>query len=124
MKVPYFVPWITKQDKNSITKALNQRWLTNGPLLQKFETKFQKFLNVKFAIGVGSVTHALHLSVRALGIGSGDEVIVPTFTFAATANSVIYSRATPVFVDVDQETFTIMPNEIKNENCKKIRPLN
>jgi len=123
MKVPYFEPWITKDDKTAVTKALNQRWLTNGPILQKFEKQFQDFLHVNFAIGVGSATHALHLAVKSLGIGLGDEVLVPTFTFAATANSVIYTGAKPVFVDVTPDTFTINTDEIKKKITKKTKAI-
>src|SRR3990172_2048747 len=90
MKVPFFVPWINKQDKDAINKALTQRWLTNGPLSQKFEEKFQKFLKLKYSLTTSSATHALHLSLRSIGIKQGDEVIVPTFTFTATADVVSY----------------------------------
>ncbi len=116
MKVPFFVPWITVQDKNSVLRSLNQRWLTNGPILTKFEKKISRFIGSKFGVGVGSATHALHLSVHSLGIGSGDEVIVPTFTFAATANVVKYCGAEPILVDVDQDIFTIGPKEIEKKN--------
>ena len=80
MKVPYYVPWITNNDKKRILKVLDQRWLTNGPVLQKFEDNFKKSIGTKFALGVGSATQALHLAMRSLNIGPKDEVIVPTFT--------------------------------------------
>ena len=123
MKVPYFEPWITDNDKKNIMKALNQRWLTNGPFLSKFENKFQNYINSKHALGVGSATHALHLSNRALGIGPGDEVIVPTFTFVATANSVLYCGATVVLADIDPSTFNISLKSIKNLITKKTKAI-
>ena len=123
MKVPYFEPWITDNDKKNIMKALNQRWLTNGPFLSKFENKFQNYINSKHALGVGSATHALHLSNRALGIGPGDEVIVPTFTFVATANSVLYCGATVVLADIDPSTFNISSKSIKNLITKKTKAI-
>jgi perosamine synthetase len=123
MKVPYFQPWVTDNDKKNVIKALNQRWLTNGPFLSKFETKFQNYINSKYALGVGSATHALHLSNRVLGIGPGDEVIVPTFTFAATANSVLYCGAKVVLADVDPFTFNISPESIKNLITKKTKAI-
>ena len=115
MKIPYFVPWISTADKKRVLQALQKRWLTNGPFLEEFESKFQKYIQTNYSIGVGSATQALHLSLRGLGIGKGDEVIVPTFTFAATANAAIYCGATPVFVDIDSDTFTISPKEISKK---------
>ena len=123
MKVPYFEPWITPQDRKAVQKALQQRWLTNGPLLKKFEKKVSSFINSKFASGVGSATHALHLSVRSLGIGPGDEVIVPTFTFAATASAVRYCGAKPIFADVDIESFNILPKDITKKITRKTKAI-
>lgn len=121
MLVPYFVPWITNQDKKSILKALNQRWLTNGPILKKFEKKIGHFIGTKYSIGVGSATQALHLTVKSLGIGPGDQVIVPSFTFVATANSVAYCGGTPILADVDKDSFNINPKEIMKKINKKTR---
>ena len=123
MKVPYFVPWINSIDKKNVQKSLEQRWLTNGPILKKFENKFGQYIGVKYSAGVGSATQALHLSMRALGIGPGDEVIVPTFTFVATANSVLYCGAKPVLTDVDNETFNISPKEIEKNITKKTKAI-
>jgi perosamine synthetase len=123
MKVPYFEPWITKDDKKAMTRILDQRWLTNGPTLHKFEDHFKRFIGTKFALGVSSATHALHLAMRALNIGPRDEVIVPTLTFAATANAVIYNGAKPIFVDVNDQTFTMSPERIKNSISKKTKAI-
>ena len=123
MKIPFYSPWITNQDKKAVSMALNQSWLTNGPNLKKFEEEICKFVGVKYAMGVGSATQGLHLCVKAFGIGSGDEVIVPTFTFAATANAVIYCGAKPIFADVDQDTFNISPKEIKKKLSSKTKAI-
>lgn len=123
MKIPFFIPWINKKDKNSVSRALDNRWLTNGPNLEKFENKIKNFVGTKFSAGVGSATHALHLSIRALGIGPGDEVIVPTFTFAATANCVRYCGAKPVFVDVDADTFNILTMQVNQKITKKTKAI-
>jgi perosamine synthetase len=123
MKVPYYVPWITKTDKSFVLKALNQRWLTNGPFLKKFEKKIQNFLKCKHTSGVGSATQALHLSLRALGVSKGDEVIVPTFTFVASANAALYCNAKPILVDVNSDTFTISPDEIQRKITKKTKAI-
>lgn len=123
MIVPYFKPWITKQDKKSVLNALNNRLLTMGPNLKKFEENIRRFIGSKYAVGVSNATQALHLSVKALGIGPGDQVIVPTFTFAATANAVIYCGAEPVLVDVDYETFNISLDSIKKNITKRTRAI-
>lgn len=123
MKISYFSPWINQKDKNSIKQALDNRWLTNGPLLEKFENKIKNFVGTKFSAGVSSATHALHLAVRSLDIGIGDEVIVPTFTFVATANAVRYCRAKPILVDVDSDTFNISIKEIKRKITKKTKAI-
>ena len=123
MKVPYFIPWITQKDKRAVVNVLNNRWLTGGPIVNKFEERISKFINSKFASAVGSATHALHLSVRSLGIGPDDEVIVPTFTFAATANVVSYTGAVPILADVDSGTFNILPSEIKKRISKRTRAI-
>ncbi|WP_052347441.1 DegT/DnrJ/EryC1/StrS family aminotransferase [Candidatus Nitrosotenuis chungbukensis] len=116
--VPFFVPWITKEDKKAITDALNSHLLTDGPKLRQFESAFAKLTGAKYAIGVSNATAALHLSIKALGIGKGDEVIVPDMTFVATANAVVLSGAVPVFADVEKETMNISIDSIK----KKINP--
>jgi len=118
MKVPFFVPAITNEDKQHVVKSMSQQWLTNGMYLKKFEHQLSSFINTKFAIGVGSATQALHLATRAMNISPKDEVIVPTFTFAATANSVIYCGGKLIFTDVESDTFNISVDSIK----KKISP--
>ena len=123
MKVPYYVPWITESDKKSVLNALDQRWLTNGPILKKFESKISNFIGTKFAMGVGSATQALHLSMRAIDIKPDDEIIVPTFTFVASANAAIYCGAKPNFVDIDKDTFNIDPNKIREKINKKTKAI-
>ena len=123
MKVPYYSPWITKNDESYMLKALHQRWLTNGPFLKKFENKISNVLKCKSASGVGSATQALHLSLRALGIKEGDEVIVPTFTFVASANAALYCNAKPILTDVDNDTFTIIPSEIEKNITKNTKAI-
>jgi perosamine synthetase len=123
MKIPYFIPTLTNSDKSKVLSVLNSRWLTNGPMLEKFEKKINQFIGTKYALGVGSGTQALHLSLRSLDIGPGDEVIVPTLTFAATANAVIYCGATPVFADVQSDSFNIDPKSISQKINKKTKAI-
>ena len=124
--VPFFVPWITREDKKAVIDALNSSLLTDGPKLRQFESAFAKFTGARYAIGVSNATSALHLSIKSLGIGKGDEVIVPDMTFVATANAVVLSGAVPVFADVEKETMNISIDSIKkkiNSKTKAIIPV-
>ena len=123
MNVPFFLPFIDKSDISEIKNAALSTFLTNGPKLDRFEKQFQKFTNSKYAIGVSNATSALHISLKALEIGSGDEVIVPDLTFAATANSVLQSGAIPVIADIDEETLNISPNSIIKNLSKKTKAI-
>lgn len=126
LKVPFFAPWITKVDKKAILDALDATLLTDGPKLREFESAFARFTGAKYAIGVSNATAALHLCIKSLGIGSGDEVIVPDMTFVATANAVMLSGATPVFADVENETMNISAESIRdkiNSKTKAIFPV-
>jgi dTDP-4-amino-4,6-dideoxygalactose transaminase len=122
-KVPFFVPNITKADKNKVKEALASRWLTGGPRVDEFANNFANYVGTKHAIAVNSCTAALHLTSLALGIGEGDEVIVPTLTFAATANAPLFCGATPVFADIDEETFNISPRDILKRITKNTKAI-
>lgn len=123
MKVPFFTPWITDSDKKSVLKVLNQRWLTDGPALKKFENLFSKFIESKYSVGCSSATHALHLSLKSLGIGKNDQVIVPTMTFSATSDVVRYCGAEPILIDVDMDTFNILPEKIEEKITNKTKSI-
>ncbi len=111
--------------KNEIQIALNET-LENtafimGPNVHALEDEVSEYLNIKHSVSCSSGTDALHLALRALGIGPGDEVITPSFTFAATAEAIRYVGATPIFVDIDAETLNIDPNCIENALSDKTR---
>ena len=118
IKVPFIIPEITKNDKNAVLTALNSKLLTDGPKLHKFESIFARFTGAKFAVGVSNGTAALHLSLKALGIGKGSEVIIPDMTFVATASSVLLTGATPVLVDVDDDMNISVPSIKKSITSK------
>jgi len=121
--VPFYKPWITNQDKKAISEAFESRWLTGGPLAAKFENQFADYVDVKYAVSVNSCTAALHLAMRVLNIKSGDEVIVPDVTFAATANAALFVGATPVFADIDEKTFNISPDDVLNKITPKTKAI-
>jgi dTDP-4-amino-4,6-dideoxygalactose transaminase len=100
--LPYCLPFIGEEEIAEVADSLRSGWLTTGPKVQRFERDFAAYAGVKHAIAVNSCTAALHISLAALDIGPGDEVIVPTLTFCATANVVAHLGATPLIVDVDR----------------------
>jgi dTDP-4-amino-4,6-dideoxygalactose transaminase len=122
IKVPFFSPLITSSDKNSVLKTLNSSLLTDGPVLRNFEEAFAKFTGTKYAVGVSNATSALHLSLKSLGIGGGDEVIVPNMTFVATINAVILTGATPVIADVNED-LNISSKSVINSITKKTKAI-
>jgi perosamine synthetase len=106
-KISWWEPEIGRKEYKLIQSVLKSNFPNEGKLTTEFENKIQDLLKVKYAVAVTSGTAAIFLSLKALGIGHGDEVIVPDLTFIATANAVVMSGATPILVDVDNESLTI-----------------
>jgi len=121
--IPFFAPWINDADKEAVYNALQSRWLTGGPKAVEFEGLFANVIGSKYAISVNSCTAALHLAMRVLDIGPGDEVIVPVLTFAATANAPIFCGAKPVFADIDEKTYNISPKSIIDKISEKTKAI-
>jgi perosamine synthetase len=111
--IPLSSPDITEEEIEAVTAVLRTNSLSLGPKLEEFEQSFADFHSMPHAIAVSSGTAALHLAIRALNLGPGDEVIVPSFTFIAVANAVIYERATPVFADIDPITLNLHPASVE-----------
>jgi dTDP-4-amino-4,6-dideoxygalactose transaminase len=110
MSVPFFRPSIGADEIAEVVDCLENGWLTTGAKARRFEEEFACVIGGGVeAVAVSSATAAMHLALEALGIGPGDEVIVPTYTFTATAEVIRYLGATPVFVDCDPETFNMRP---------------
>jgi len=118
MKISMSSADIDESDIQSVLEVFQSGRLSLGPKAQEFEQLVAEYVGVKHAVAVSSGTAGLHLIVRALGIGAGDEVIVPSFTFAASVNALIYEGATPVFVDIEPETYNLDPEEVE----RKITP--
>ncbi len=112
MAVPFFRPSITEAEINSVVACLRSGWLTTGPRTKEFEARFAEYLGVKHAVALNSCTAALHLALDAIGVQRGDLVLVPTMTFAATAEVVRYFDAIPVFVDCDPQTLCMDPEAL------------
>ncbi|MGE5402328.1 MAG: DegT/DnrJ/EryC1/StrS family aminotransferase [Ignavibacteriales bacterium] len=129
MRKSYLVfgsPLIEDAEIDEVVKTLKSGWIGTGPKVHQFEEDFKKYIGVKHAVAISSCTAGLHLGIVALGIGPGDEVIVPSMTFAATANSVIHAGAKPIMVDVDRFKMTIDLEDVKRkitERTKAIIPV-
>lgn len=122
--IPVNSPLITDESKELVSKALAEGWISSvGPYVERFETEFAKYLGVKHAISVSSGTAALHIALLAAGVGEGDEVIVPSFTMAASWMAVMYCGAKPVFVDVDPAIFTLDPDLIESAITKRTKAI-
>lgn len=105
--IPFHVPSIGEEEIAEVVEALRSGWLTTGPKVRRFEEDFAAYVGAKHAIAVNSCTAALHLALEAVGIGPGDEVILPTYTFAATGEVVAYLGARPILADCRPDTFNI-----------------
>lgn len=121
-RIPVAAPVIGGNEKAYVVDCLESTWISStGEYVQRFETGFAEFCGVEHAISCSNGTTALHLALLALGVGPGDEVIVPTLTFVATANAVTYCGARPVFVDAEPETWNIDPRLIEAKVTRRTR---
>ena len=113
-----------KEEEQGVLKVLRSRWLSTGPVTERFEKAFSEYLGGGDAIAVSSGTAALHLALACLGLGEGDEVILPSLTFIATANAVLYVGANPVFADImSEENLNISADEIEKKVTKKTKAI-
>lgn len=121
-RIPIAAPVLNGREKEYVLDCLETTWISSaGAYIQKFEEEFAKYIGANHALTCSNGTVALHLPLLALGIGPGDEVIVPSLTYIATANSVAYTGATVVFVDCDPKTYCISPEDLKAKITEKTR---
>ena len=121
--IPYGRQCIDESDIRAVVEVLRSDWLTTGPKINEFEHAFARHAGTKYAVAVSNGTAALHAAIYALNIGPGDEVIVPAITFVATANTVVFQGATPVFADVDPENLLIDTGRIEERITGKTRAI-
>jgi perosamine synthetase len=119
---------ISEEEQQEVLKVMKSQMLTllHGEVVGKFEEEFARYIGVKHAIAVNTGTAALHIAIAALNIGPGDEVIVPPFTFIASASSILHNNAIPIFADIDDKSYTLDPNSVRekiNEKTKAIIPV-
>lgn len=120
--IPNMAPSLGQEELKNLTQSIKAQWISGGPKLKEFQEKMAKLFGVKHALGVCNGTQALYVGLLALGVGPGDEVIVPDFTFIASANAVFWTGAKPVFVDVNK-TFNIDPQKIEAAITKRTKAI-
>ena len=121
--IPIAKPMIGDAEKQAVMEVLDSGMLAQGPRTARFEERFAQACGVKHAIATTSGTTALHMALLANGVGEGDEVITTPFTFIASANSILFTGAQPVFVDIDPETFNIDPEQVAKAVTPRTRAI-
>ncbi|HZB17842.1 MAG TPA: aminotransferase class I/II-fold pyridoxal phosphate-dependent enzyme, partial [Nitrososphaeraceae archaeon] len=126
--IPINKPWIEEEERREVLNVLEENALTDasrngGKRVRDFEAQLRDYLNVKYVIAVNSGTAALHAALLAADIKQDDEVLLPSFTFVATANSVVASGAKPVFVDINKSDYTMNVQDLKRKITKKSKAI-
>jgi dTDP-4-amino-4,6-dideoxygalactose transaminase len=116
---------LSEEEQSEVLKVMKSQMLTllHGEFVKKFEEEFARYIGVKHAIAVNTGTAALHISIAALDIGPGDEVIVPPFTFIASASSILHNNAIPIFADIDDKSYTLDPNSVREKITNKTKAI-
>jgi perosamine synthetase len=123
MKIPLSEPDIVAEDRKAVMEVLRTPELSLGKKYKEFQNIIKKYVGVKYAVAVNSGTSGLHLIIRALGIGEGDEVITTPFSFIASSSCILFEKAMPVFVDIDEKTFNIDVSKIEEKITKKTKAI-
>jgi dTDP-4-amino-4,6-dideoxygalactose transaminase len=121
--LPFHVPDIAEDEIQAVAETLRSGWLTSGVRVREFEADFARYVGCRHAVAVNSGTAALHLALEAVGLNEGDEVLVPTMTFAASAEVVLYFKAKPVLVDCRRDTMNIDPDQIEKAITAKTKAI-
>lgn len=111
--IPITRPWVGEEEAAAAAEAVRSGWLSQGARVQEFETELARYVGARHAVATTNCTTALHLALIAAGIGPGDEVICPSFSFIATANAIVHAGATPVFVEIEPRTYNLDPERLE-----------
>ena len=121
--IPIAKPYLTEEEAQAAYDTILTGWITQGPKVQEFEEKFAAYTGAKYAVAVSNCTTALHLAMIVAGVGPGDEVICPSMSYIATANAIKYVGATPVFAEVQPETYNIDPLDAERRITDKTKAI-
>ena len=116
-------PMIGEEEKRAVIEVLNSGIIAQGPRVKQFELDFKEYMNINYAIATSSGTSALKIALKTMGIKEGDEVITTPFSFIASANSILFTGAKPVFVDIEEDSFNIDTNLIKEKITKRTKAI-
>jgi dTDP-4-amino-4,6-dideoxygalactose transaminase len=123
LNVPITKPSLGEEEARAPYESIKSGWVTQGPKVAEFEKAVASYVGAKHGIATTSCTTGLHLALATAGVGPGDEVIVPSFTFIASANAILYTGATVVFAEIDPRTYNIDPNDIEHRITKKTKAI-
>jgi perosamine synthetase len=123
MTVPITKPALTDEEARAPYESIKSGWVTQGPKVAEFEKAVAAYVGAKHGVATTSCTTGLHLALATIGVGPGDEVIVPSFTFIASANAILYTGATVVFCEIDPRTFNADPADIERRITKKTKAI-
>jgi perosamine synthetase len=121
--IPLSKPYLDEQDAQAVADSVRSGWILQGPKVDEFEKLLSDYIGIPYAVTCSSCTTGLHMALLIFGIGPGDEVIVPSYSYIATTNVVVHAGATPVFADIDPTTFNIDPNDIEKKITKKTKAI-
>lgn len=121
--IPVARPFLGREEEIAVADVLRSGWIAQGARVAEFEKSFARYVGAEHAVAVSSCTTALHLALLACGIGPGDEVICPSLSFIATANSIVYTGASTVFADIDPETYNLDPGRVEASITLKTRAI-
>lgn len=119
--IPITKPYFNNDERKAVAQTIASGWVLQGPRVEAFEEKLKEYIGTSYAIATSSATTALHMALMILGIGPGDEVLVPSFSYIASANCIVHAGATPVFVDIDPQTYNLDPSDIEKKISNKTK---
>lgn len=121
--IPLSRPYLDESDAQAVADAVRSRWILQGPKVDEFEKLLGDFIGMPYSVACSSCTTGLHMALLIFGVGPGDEVLVPSYSYIATTNVVVHAGATPVFVDINPDTFNIDPIDLEKKITKKTKAI-